>query len=588
MVMNKDGKRSGRATLLIVLLLLQSAPLLTVSASTTPPSSGGSWTIESSEVAHVSSQVLIQGDVDVYGTLIIDSYGLYLWGANDWDREIIIHNGGRLEIYNNSILSSYTSTCFGFTIVDGGEIKVEGGLIQRACAVTVNTRSEVTLNQTIIEEGRVVLQMPSDVCDQELSLTIDGLTISNQSMKVNPDATSIPDNVALLLWHWQPACTGIYPYGDNLSWSNITITNVCHSCIALGIDENWRSNITINEFTSFNDASLGNYSATESSGATQYWYPLIYSPGVNWGSEEGGYYVRVIAIRNASIYDSGHSLAQTDGDNTLLLDNLSTWNMVNPMNYIWAYHSSYGDFFYGSDNHRPRWLSDFEYFTGEEGIFGVTFINSETLIIKNANISDVWSGIEYWYNSTSGSGGPFWNGLRYQCIILDAKHLYGNNISITDTCNMVVGTNVGQASQDYSSWSSNQYSACGEWSTSNSSERYIDPYFHSSYDNYHDCNEFVGISILAKQDLSLEDSVIMNNNRNIMHFTYSGSNYYDYRHGIVRSHAILFGDGSGNTGYSNSHMNLESVHLENNTRGGTLSSYLHHAAHFIQINIFMV
>ena len=97
-------------------MLLQSAPLLTVSASTTPPSSAGDWTINSNEVAHVSSQVLVQGDVDVYGTLVIDSFGLYLWGANDWDREIRIYDGGRVEVYNNSLISSYTSTCFGFEI----------------------------------------------------------------------------------------------------------------------------------------------------------------------------------------------------------------------------------------------------------------------------------------------------------------------------------------------------------------------------------------------------------------------------------------------------------------------------------------
>ena len=93
---NPSRKKSGgykTAILLTSLMVFQvlASSSLIVSASTTPPSGSGDWTINAGEVAHVSSQVLIQGDVDVYGTLIIDDYGLYLWGANDWDRDCLLY-----------------------------------------------------------------------------------------------------------------------------------------------------------------------------------------------------------------------------------------------------------------------------------------------------------------------------------------------------------------------------------------------------------------------------------------------------------------------------------------------------------------
>ena len=563
-------------------MLLQSAPLLTVSASTTPPGSAGDWTINSNEVAHVSSQVLIQGDVDVYGTLVIDSFGLYLWGANDWDREIRIYDGGRVEVYNNSLISSYTSTCFGFEIEYGGELKIESGTIQRSCAITSRTTDEVTLNDTFLEEGRILF-IPSDTsCDLNLGLSINGLTISNNTNKAaGTDSSQLAEaQIAIYFETWQSVCDGISEYGNVNQLNDINLINLCRLCVGIAKDYYWQANLSINGLSTYNlDTNL---TYTNSVGQSVDWLPVIFAENGGIGKE--------IIIRNVSISNTYHTIIHAMHDNNVTIDNLTAWNLINPEGTDAiedASTDSSNCASYFSCDWIPRTVNSADHFVwsgeGHSHVNGLQLIRvNGNLEISNSNISDIWNDIEFWDNSTS----PFYYGLHSQCYIISAAAIYADNISISETCNLNVGTNTPYAhwNQHSSYGTPDEWDACGDWDNDNSSSRYIHPYRYSSGNQYIQCSEFVGVSIRATS-LDISNSEIFDNNENIMQFTY-GACCTDFRYGIVRSHAILLDDLFDQylqTGQL-AHLNMESVLLENNTLGGHISSYSNPNSHFIQIN----
>ena len=59
------------AVFLVLLMVIQVGLPLQAEGQTNPPTSSGDWTIRSSDVTYLNSQALIQGDLDVYGTLIV-------------------------------------------------------------------------------------------------------------------------------------------------------------------------------------------------------------------------------------------------------------------------------------------------------------------------------------------------------------------------------------------------------------------------------------------------------------------------------------------------------------------------------------
>ena len=125
-----------KSILLVVIFLAQIANPTVVTGQTNPPQGTGDWTIPSSDVTYFNnSQTLIQGNIDVYGTLIINDSNVYLWGSNSGDRDFIIHDGGEVIITDNSIISSYTNTCFDFTLKSGGKLTVDNSRIQWSCEV---------------------------------------------------------------------------------------------------------------------------------------------------------------------------------------------------------------------------------------------------------------------------------------------------------------------------------------------------------------------------------------------------------------------------------------------------------------------
>ena len=69
-----------------------------------------------------------------------------------------------------------------------------------------------------------------------------------------------------------------------------------------------------------------------------------------------------------------------------------------------------------------------------------------------------------------------------------------------------------------------------------------------------------------------------------MIFSSSNTNHWDKRHGVVRTHAILFGDGHGGNGDSLSELVIENSTLSNNTQGNIHAGWSNTDVHYVQIN----
>ena len=83
------------AIFLVALMFIQVALPLNAEGQTNPPSGPGDWTISSNDVTYFNnSQTVVQGDVEVYGTLVLESSNLFVWGSNTQDLRIDILDGG--------------------------------------------------------------------------------------------------------------------------------------------------------------------------------------------------------------------------------------------------------------------------------------------------------------------------------------------------------------------------------------------------------------------------------------------------------------------------------------------------------------
>ena len=136
---------SRRLRAMICLAVMLFAPLAPAigpaAAQTNPPSGSGDWTIPANDVTYFNnSQALIQGDINVYGTLIIDNSNVYVWGSNNGDRDVIIYSGGRIELRNGSVLSAYSNACFDLLSHGGSSLLVDASRVQKSCLVNLDSR----------------------------------------------------------------------------------------------------------------------------------------------------------------------------------------------------------------------------------------------------------------------------------------------------------------------------------------------------------------------------------------------------------------------------------------------------------------
>ena len=147
-----------KSLVLAALFLLQVLAPTIASAQTNPPVNSGDWTIPANDVTYLNnSQALIQGDINVYGTLILQDSSVFLWGANNGDREFTIYSGGTL-IVNNSIISAYSSACIDFQANTGTVISFEGSRLDTMCRVLLNSKT-MHFNDTTFEKSFVELDL---------------------------------------------------------------------------------------------------------------------------------------------------------------------------------------------------------------------------------------------------------------------------------------------------------------------------------------------------------------------------------------------------------------------------------------------
>ncbi|MDA8701451.1 hypothetical protein N9N18_06865, partial [Euryarchaeota archaeon] len=147
-----------KSILLATLFVLQILAPTLASAQTNPPINSGDWTIPVNDVTYLNnSQALIQGDINVYGTLILQDSSVFLWGANNGDREFNVYSGGTL-IVNNSIISAYSSACIDFRANTGTVISFEGSRLDTMCRVLLNSKT-MNFNDTTFEKSFVELDL---------------------------------------------------------------------------------------------------------------------------------------------------------------------------------------------------------------------------------------------------------------------------------------------------------------------------------------------------------------------------------------------------------------------------------------------
>ena len=178
--MNAQVKRNWSIGLSLLMLVSLAAP---IAAQTPPPSSAGDWTITANDVTVISAntsnsgQILMQGDINVYGDLTLDGMTVYMWGTSNGHREIQIFNGGSLELKNGAQILPYNAAyCYDFTTDAGGEITMTNTTIDRTCEVDVNSHLFEFDHLTIKNSAHNTLDIQTSV---PVNSSIQNITVEN-------------------------------------------------------------------------------------------------------------------------------------------------------------------------------------------------------------------------------------------------------------------------------------------------------------------------------------------------------------------------------------------------------------------------
>jgi hypothetical protein len=176
------------AVFLVLLMVIQVGLPLQAEGQTNPPTNSGDWTIPTNDVTYLnSSQALIQGNIDVYGTLIVNDSSISLWGSSNYERQFEVFNGGKLVLKNSTILS-FTSVCFDMTFNPGSEITIENSRIQQSCLVDLKT-ANAHITNTWFEKSRLDVNLFENTGSYyegsstlyTANLTFEKLTFANSS-----------------------------------------------------------------------------------------------------------------------------------------------------------------------------------------------------------------------------------------------------------------------------------------------------------------------------------------------------------------------------------------------------------------------
>lgn len=500
-----------KSLVLAALFLLQVLAPTIASAQTNPPVNSGDWTIPVNDVTYLNnSQALVQGDVNVYGTLILQDSSVFLWGANNGDREFTIYSGGTL-IVNNSIISAYSSACIDFQANTGTVISFEGSRLDTMCRVLLNSKNmhfnDTTFEKSFVEldldESTSIFDSSTGQTTYHANLSFQNLIFSNRTSDSNYYTTMLLispphqhitsellfNNITFVIDNWN--LKGIHIYGTptfgNLRFENLTM----YSTYAFSSDSgaNLKSEHSFIRINSMNS-------------------------------------VQALTFNNFSLQGGPHHLAiyQSAGYNGRL-------NLVNGIisNFGIVNHSQ-------SSQNAPF---DLNAATGAN-LIGLHDVH---LSMDNVTIKD---NIHSHYSS---------NNFDY---LQGSKHctaLFMGEMTSMDISNSTIENNCHyQYYNAYNRITNDDGPNCANTGTTNA-----DDYTERirAYDN--DCNQWTFSAIKHESSpdsaMSITDSIIKDNNFLIHQYNYSGSSFYEYRHAILTSVGII----------SDAHIEISNSIIENNT-----------------------
>ena len=518
-ILVSDSIRSV-AVFLVLLMVIQVGLPLQAEGQTNPPTGPGDWTINSSDVTYYNnSQALIQGDLNVYGTLVLEDSSVFLWGSNNEDRKIKVFNGGSLYV-NNSVVSSYSSACILFNVYAGGIIYIDGSQISTVCRLEISTKT-ATINNTVFEKSQLLVDPTESTSVFDSS---DGTT----SYYVNHTFTNLRfQNVS--------AAGGAYidpihigtpsnRLSSPLLFFNVTI--ILDAWDAQAVMGKTMGNYENIEFNGLH--IYGTYSVATSSNA----YLQIDNPLLHLAI---AYYADV-AIRNFTFHDAPNHLAfHTYNGNhaaSLLFENGTVYGLgKSPTNTA----SEYYPFRLNGGNTAYLFSSNYVPTT-----------------YRNMNITNNIGGVY-------SNNGQQWMRGHHECSVIrgHTNTLILDNVSISENCKFEINLpgNTGLTGE--------RHYNCDNFNYERSS---YDAYNHVNYrDN--DCNHWTFSTIQSYYSngnspstanyhfLDVKNSTIKNNNYLTHRYNSSGSSNYEWRHAILSSTAI----------WSEGVIKIEDTVIENNS-----------------------
>jgi hypothetical protein len=509
-----------KSLVLAALFLLQVLAPTIASAQTNPPTNSGDWTIPVNDVTYLNnSQALVQGDVNVYGTLILQDSSVFLWGANNGDREFTIYSGGTL-IVNNSIISAYSSACIDFRANTGTVISFEGSRLDTMCRVLLNSKT-MYFNDTTFEKSFVELDLDesTSIFDSSTGQTTYHANLSFQNL-IFSNRTSDSSYYTTMLLINAP-----HQYiTSELLFNNITF-----------VINKWNlRGIQIQDQPTFNNLRFENltmHSTYAFSTDTQAFLKADHSfiqIRRMWGSTS-------ITFNNFSLQGGPHHRAiyQKDGYSGQL-------NLMNGM------ISNFGIVNYSQSSQN----APFDLGGATNAL--VVELKDVHLLMDNVTIKD---NIRSHY---SHSNTDYLDGSKH------CTALYMNSMESMDISNSTIENNCNY--QYYNTY--NRITNNAGYSCSNTGTPNADDYTERirAYDA--ECNQWTFSAIRHETSslstMSITDSIIRDNNLLIHQYNHSSSANYGYRHAILTSVGII----------SDGQIEISNSIIENNTNAQLVRAFL--------------
>jgi hypothetical protein len=556
------------ALLLAALFVIQVLSPIIASAQTNPPTGPGDWTITSTETAYVntSQQALIQGNINVYGDLIVDGGSLFIWGSADGQRTVRVYSGGSLTLINDGVISSYTSVCTNIVAENGASLIIDDGRIQEACYLDLQNL-DWSIENAHFEDSILRLTPPSAPLSYSngttyLNWTFDNVDFSNLTRRPAMDLTRNNMNSWSTISRTMP-----------MEFTNLTIDVEMYNRGNMDdntVEVDWDLPTTFRH-VDITDQSYANRSTNYPNVGYRYYnsmgqtYPMFPSLFAVLRSD-------LLELENITAHDSHEHGFLMSSTNHVMMNDVSIEHVLEPVISSSFYRSGSGT----QDNLGLNIIQQ----TGSGG----------NLNISNLSVKD--SGIVNFHSQT-GHGG-----VDFQCNVILGKGttITISNTSIEQSCQTSYTYSKDRAS-DYYSYSSNtranSYQNCdGGNPNAYSTIKDYTTWNHglSSADSYCRLHSAFVINSGDNYELTMNDVSVVNSAYANVHFSYTTSgNDYDKRHGTTLAAVIwsegggeitnLTTEGSGNasttSAYVNSNMHLNAFSYGVVLEGSSSSSVLY-------------